>query len=92
MAELKNYVLVYYKKRNGAIEKTLEGIGPAMLKLWALQNTTSSKASLIFEKESGKVIFLATGKKDSMPDVQKEDLGYIEDYGLAIIDDELTAI
>lgn len=87
MAELKQHVLICYKKANGAVDKMLEGISPATLKLWALQNTTSSKASLIFERDTGKVIYHVIGKRNSMPEVQQEDLGSITDYEISIIEE-----
>lgn len=87
MAELKQHVLICYKKANGSVDEILDGLGCGMLKMWALQNTTSSKASLIFEKDTGKVIYHVTGKRNSIPEVQQGDLGNITDYEISIIEE-----
>ena len=87
MAELKTYVLFRYKKSNRAIDTVLEGLGKAMLKMWALTNTTSSKESLIIEKDTGQVVYLVSGKRGSPPEVKEKDLGTMKDYNLSIIED-----
>ena len=58
---LKHHILVRFGKKSGKINKVLEGNGCAMLKLWALQNCTKSSNIVIFEKESGNIIYCCEG-------------------------------
>ena len=80
---LEQSVLVRFSKKTGKIDTTLEGIGNAMMKLWALQNTPKTKECLIFSKVSGDVIAHCVGDESGFPkffDGNKDDLGNIEDY------------
>ena len=79
MEELKTYCLVRFNRRSGKIDISLEGIGSGMLRLWALQNTTKTKDTIIFEKDTGKVTWYYTGTGD-FPKIEEENLGYIDDY------------
>ena len=76
---MEEFVLVRFTRRSGKIDKTLEGIGCGMLKLWALQNTTKSKDCIVFSKDSGKVIMYTEGT-DGFPKVSKDNLGHIDRY------------
>lgn len=81
MADIRKYALVRFSKKTGKIDTTLTALGNAMLRLWAMQNTTSSKQCLIFCVEDGRVIFKSDGKKDDFPTITwEEDLGYIDEY------------
>ena len=82
MEELKTYCLVRFARRSGKIDTSLEGIGSGMLRLWALQNTTKTKDTIIFEKETGKVCWYYEGTGDfpKISDYESEALGNIEDY------------
>ena len=82
MGELKTYCLVRFARRSGKIDMSLEGIGSGMLRLWALQNTTKTKDTIIFEKETGSVCWYYEGTGDfpKVMDCEDEDLGNIEDY------------
>lgn len=76
---MEEYVLARFSKKTGKIDTLHEGISAAMLKLWALQNTTKTKDTIIFSKVNGDVVFYAEGTAD-FPEVEKENLGNIEDY------------
>ena len=82
------YVLFRASKKTGKIDTTMTALGNAMLQLWALQNTTSSKQCLIFERESGKLVYATSGTKDGFPEVRDArkhgDLGICEDYGIPL--------
>ena len=75
---LKTYFLVRFNRNSGKIDTSLEGLGKAMLNLWALQNTTKSKDTIVFEKETGEIDCYYTGTGD-FPELDK-DAGNIEDY------------
>ena len=77
--ELKTYCLVRFTRKSGKIDTTLEGLGSGMLRMWALQNTTKTKDTIIFEKDTGIVCWYYEGTGD-FPKIDEEDLGHIDDY------------
>jgi hypothetical protein len=77
--ELRTYCLVRFARRSGKIDTTLEGLGSGMLRLWALQNTTKTKDTIIFEKDTGKVCWYYEGTGD-FPKIDEDNLGHIDDY------------
>ena len=90
------HVLLNCSTKTGKLKKTLTALGPAQLMGYALYNIKPTETHLIFNRETGKCVYLARGKKSSFPEVvsgKKEDLGYCEDYGIpleflqSIIDD-----
>lgn len=83
------YILFRFSKRTGKIDTTMTGITSAMMQLWALNNTTKTKASLIVERATGTVIFTADGTGD-FPKVKKGNLGSITEYGISL--DDLQSI
>lgn len=84
MKELKLHVLFRFSKKTGKIDMTMTSLGSAQMRLWALNNTTKTKATMIIEQETGNVVFMATGTKDGFPKV-KENVGYCEDFGLPLV-------
>lgn len=67
-------------KKAGKIDKILTGRSSAMLSLWAMQNTTSTKVSYVFEIESGDVVMICTGIKGlDFPEINKKPCLNIED-------------
>lgn len=84
MSDLKVNVLVRCSKKTGKIDTVLTGLGTGLMRMWALNNTTPSKMTFIIDRESGKIVFGCSGKKDSLPTVAKEEkLGTCEDLGLS---------
>jgi hypothetical protein len=79
MGELKTYCLVRFARRSGKIDMSLEGLGSGMLRMWALQNTTKTKDTIIFEKDTGIVCWYYEGTGD-FPKIDDENLGHIDDY------------
>lgn len=69
--ELKEYVLLRASKKTLKVDIQLEALGKAMLALWALQNTTSTKMCVIAEKETGLVVEKYIGNKSGFPEVKK---------------------
>lgn len=78
-SSLDTFCLVRFNKRTGKIDTTLEAMGCAMLKIWALNNCTKTKEIIIFHKETGNVELYVEGTGD-FPKVFKEELGNIESY------------
>ena len=71
------YFLVRFARKSGKIDTTLEaGYGPAMLKLWALEHTTKTKDTIVFDSDGtvlayyeGAVCF-PTVAKDFEPSIE----------------------
>ena len=85
--ELKVHVLFRCSKKTGKVDTTMTALGPAILKMWALNNTTSTKQCLIFERESGNLIYATDGTNSGFPkvrDAKKTKLGMCEDFGIPL--------
>lgn len=82
--ELKTHYLVRFTRRTGKIDKTLVGLGNGLMRLWALQNTTKTKDTIIFD-EDGIVHYYFEGTED-FPDVTDYDK-LVEETGYHHIDE-----
>lgn len=71
MAELKKYVLVRASKKTGKVDMQLEGLGKAMLTIWALQNTPKNKMCVIAEADSGLVAEKYIGSENGIPKIMR---------------------
>lgn len=78
------HVLFRFSKKTGRIDTTMTGVTSALMQMWALQNTTKSKMTLIFNRETGHCIFSATGTASGLPEIEKGDLGSCEEYGISL--------
>jgi len=80
------YVLFRFSKKTGKIDTTMTAMGKALMKMWALNNTTKTKRTLIFERESGKCVFACSGT-DGFPQIAEESkLFNCEEYGISLAD------
>lgn len=80
------YILFRFSKRTGKVDTTMTGLGSALMQIWALNNTTKTKCCMIFERSSGKCVFITEGTGE-FPKVKKGDnLGTCEDYGITLHD------
>ena len=77
------HVLFRFSKKTGKIDTTMTGVTSALMKMWAMNNTTKSKDTMIINRETGTVIFYAHGTPD-MPKIEKGDLGKCTDYGIPL--------
>lgn len=80
--EMQVFVLFVFSTKTGKVSSTITATGPALLKIAALNMTKSSKSSIIVERNTGKVVFFAEGKKNDFPNVFEDDLGYCNEYGI----------
>jgi hypothetical protein len=71
MSNLGIHVLFRYSKKTGEIDTTMTGMGSAVMQMWALQNTTKTKGCMIFERETGNLVFATYGTADGFPKVRK---------------------
>lgn len=66
------HVLFRFNKRSGKIDTTMTSLGFAMLQMWALQNTPKTKRCLIFERDTGLLVFDCEGNSVSeFPQINK---------------------
>lgn len=77
-------VLFRFSKKTGKIDKTMTGLGTALMKMYALNNTPKSKNTMIIERDTGKVLFLAEGKENDWPTIKEDNLGNATEYGIPL--------
>jgi len=72
MSDLHNYGLIRFSKKTGKVDTTMTAIGRGLIQLWALQNTTKTKASVIVDIDERKVFSEYVGTADGFPEVRKD--------------------
>lgn len=72
MGELHNFGLVRFSKKTGKIDTTMTAKGKGLIQLWALQNTTKTKACVIVDVDERELIAEYVGTVDGFPKVNKE--------------------
>lgn len=70
--DLHNFGLVRFSKKTGVIDKTVTGLGSGLIQMWALQNTTKTKASVIVDIDERKVFAEYIGTADGFPEIHKK--------------------
>ena len=70
-SKLHNFGLVRCSKKSGKIDMTMTGIGCGMLKMWALQNTIKTKATVIVDIDERHVVAEYIGTDDGFPEIHK---------------------
>jgi len=73
---LKKCGLAKFSRKTGKVDVVMEGLGFALLHLWAFQNITKTKDVVIWCKETGEVLFYLEGRPDGLP----KDYGFKPDY------------
>lgn len=63
--------LIRYSKKTGKVDTAMTGMADALMNLWALQNTTKTKESIIFDLETGAIKSHYVGTTDGFPNVEK---------------------
>ena len=76
MADLHNYGLIRFSKKTGKIDTTMTAIGRGMVQLWALQNTSKTKACVIVDIDERQVFAEYIGTADGFPEIRKDDFEY----------------
>ena len=73
--------LVRFSKKTGKIDTTLTAIGYGMLNMWGLQETTKTKETIVFTRDTGLIIAHYIGTNNGMPEVEwPENDENINDY------------
>ena len=67
---MKVYFLVRFSKRTGKIDTSMDAYGKGLISMWALQNTTSSKCTFVFD-QNGWIVGAYEGTKDGFPKVTR---------------------
>lgn len=81
------HVLFRFSKKTGKIDTTMTGLGDAMMRLWALNNTPKSKSCMIVERDTGRITFVTTGTTDGFPkvkDTKSGEIGNAEEFGIPL--------
>ena len=69
---IERHGLIRASQKTGKIDQAMTGLGCAMLQLWALQNTPSTKHTFVFNLETGDVVMVCTGVKGrNFPEIEK---------------------
>ena len=72
MRELRYYGLIRFSKSTGEIDTTMTGLGRGVIQLWAVQNTPTTKASVIVDIDNRKVFSEYIGTEDGFPEIRKD--------------------
>lgn len=71
MNEMHNYGLVRFSKKTGKIDTTMTALGRGVIQLWALQNTTKTKACVIVDIDERSIFAEYVGTAAGFPEVRK---------------------
>lgn len=86
MSELHNYGLIRFSKKTGKIDTTMTAMGRGVIQLWALQNTTKTKATVIVDIDERKVFSEYIGTADGFPEVRKDQATFEYDLPEELLD------
>ena len=79
------FVTIRFSTKTGKIDTTITSKGCALAKMWALNNTKSTKTTVIVHRETGKIMFACRGKANDFPTIAPEkNLGNCEDIGIPL--------
>lgn len=86
MDELHKYGLVRFSKKTGKIDTTMTALGRGLIQLWALQNTTKTKATVIVDIDERTVFSEYIGTADGFPEVRKDPATFEYDLPVELFD------
>lgn len=72
MDELHNYGLARFSKKTGKVDTVMTAIGVGLIKLWALQNTSKTKACVIVDINERRVVFETVGADGGFPKIHEK--------------------
>ena len=70
MSELHNFGLIRFSKKTGKIDTTMTGLGSGMIKMWALQNTSKTKATVIIDIDERYTVAEYVGTDNGFPEIR----------------------
>lgn len=68
---LHRYGLIRFIKKTGKVDKAMTGLGKGLIQMWALQNTTKTKACMIVDLDERKAVSEYVGTEDGFPEIHK---------------------
>lgn len=86
MNELHKYGLIRFSKKTGKIDTTMTALGRGVIQLWALQNTTKTKATVIVDIDERTVFSEYIGTADGFPEVRKDPATFEYDLPVELFD------
>lgn len=83
--EMTGYVLFRFSKKTGNIDTTMtDPFGVGLMELWALQNTTPSKRTIVIDAEDGKIVYAVDGRKERLPKALRPTDAWCSDFGISL--------
>lgn len=72
MSELHNYGLVRFSKKTGKVDTTMTALGNGLIQMWAIQNTTKTKACVLVDIDEHRAVAEYIGTVDGFPEIRKD--------------------
>lgn len=71
---MKKFYGVLFNRNRGTIVTTLEAYSSAMLKLFGMnnRNVSASRDFVVFDSETGEIVFYCEGKKNDFPNICRD--------------------
>lgn len=71
---MKKFYGVLFNRNKGTIVKSLEGYSSAMLKLFGMnnRNVSATRDFVVFDSETGEIVFYCEGKKNDFPTICRD--------------------
>lgn len=86
--KLHNYGLVRFSKKTGKIDTSMTAIGKGLIQLWALQNTTKTKACFVLDLTDRIPVACYIGTDEGFPEICRN----VNDYPYNIPDELYDAL
>ncbi len=67
-----NFYGVLFQRKSGKIVKCIESCSSAMLKMYALNNTSPTRDFVVFDGATGEISFYCEGKKNDFPTICRD--------------------
>lgn len=71
MDKLHNYGLARFSQKTGKVDTIMTAIGRGLIQMWALQNTTKTKACVIVDIDERRTFAEYVGTEDGFPEIRK---------------------
>ena len=71
---MKKFYGILFNRKSGNVVKTLEGCSSAMLKLFGMnnRNVSATRDFVVFDSETGEIVFYCEGKKNDFPTIHRD--------------------
>ena len=86
---MKKFYGVLFNRKTGKIVTSLEGCSSAMLKLFGMnnRNVSATRDFVVFDSETGEIVFYCEGKKNDFPNICRDMEGKnIDDFCEGLLD------